>query len=67
MTNKFDKPKVKLKMDEQILQEKFNDYRFSDYKELFIDLIQKLVTVSINTVDIMNKMEIESTNQNESF
>jgi len=55
------------KMDEQILQEKFNDYRFSDYKELFIDLIQKLVTVSISTVDIMNKMEIESTNQNESF
>jgi len=54
-------------MDEQILQEKFNDYRFSDYKELFIDLIQKLVTVSISTVDIMNKMEIESTNQNESF
>ncbi len=67
MTNKFDKPKVKLKMDEQILQEKFNDYRFSDYKALFIDLIQKLVTVSISTVDIMNKMEIESTNQNESF
>jgi len=37
----------------------FNNYKFAEYKTQVIDLIQKVVTVSINTIEILNKMKAE--------
>lgn len=35
---------------------KFNTYRFADYKEQVIDLIQRVTTVSVETMRIVNEM-----------
>ena len=35
---------------------KFNTYRFADYKEHVIDLLQRVCTVSVETMNIINKM-----------
>ncbi len=47
--------------DKQILNKKFNTYKFADYKEQIIDLIKRISTVSIKTIEIINKMKIETT------
>ena len=39
--------------------EKFNTYRFGDYKEHVIELIQKVTTVSVETMKIIGEMEKE--------
>ena len=39
------------------IREKFNSYRFEDYKESVIDLIRKVTTVSIETVEIVRAMK----------
>ena len=39
-----------------IIREKFNTYRFSDYKEHVIDLLKRVTTVSMETVQITNLM-----------
>jgi predicted helicase len=39
------------------IREKFNTYHFADYKEKVIDLLMRVTTVSVKTVDIMNKMK----------
>ena len=39
--------------------EKFNTYRFADYKEQVIDLLKRVCTVSLETIKIVKKMEIE--------
>jgi predicted helicase len=41
--------------DPTILQ-KFNTYRFVDYKDQVIDLLQRVCTVSVQTMDIIKKM-----------
>jgi predicted helicase len=38
------------------VREKFNTYRFADYKEKVIDLLTRVTTVSVRTVDIVNAM-----------
>jgi predicted helicase len=38
------------------IREKFNTYRFADYKEKVIDLLMRVTTVSVRTVDIVNSM-----------
>ena len=38
------------------IREKFNTYRFTDYKEKVIDLLMRVTTVSVRTVDIVNSM-----------
>ena len=38
------------------IREKFNTYRFADYKEKVIDLLTRVTTVSVRTVDIVNSM-----------
>jgi predicted helicase len=38
------------------IREKFNSYRFSDYKEQVIDLIGRVTTVSVRTVAIVEAM-----------
>lgn len=36
--------------------EKFNTYRFADYKEQVIDLLQRVCTVSVETMKVVNEM-----------
>lgn len=39
------------------IREKFNTYRFANYKEHVIDLIKRVTTVSVETVEIMHAMK----------
>jgi predicted helicase len=39
------------------IAEKFNTYRFADYKEKVIDLLKRVCTVSLETVRIVDEME----------
>ncbi len=54
----LDQYKEKTPKDKTIA-EKFNTYIFSDYKEPVIDLLKRVCTVSVKTVDIVNKMTEE--------
>ena len=38
------------------IAEKFNTYRFADYKEQVIDLLQRVCTVSVRTMEIVDSM-----------
>lgn len=38
------------------IREKFDSYRFADYKEKVIDLLQRVTTVSVETVRIIREM-----------
>ena len=38
------------------IREKFNTYRFADYKEKVIDLLMRVTTVSVKTVMITDPM-----------
>ena len=38
------------------IAEKFNTYRFADYKERVIDLLQRVCTGSVKTVAIVERM-----------
>ena len=38
------------------IAEKFNTYRFADYKERVIDLLQRVCTVSVRTMEIVDRM-----------
>lgn len=40
------------------IREKFNTYRFADYKEQVIDLLARVTTVSVETVQITNDMRL---------
>lgn len=42
------------------IAEKFNMYRFADYKEKVIDLLMRVCTVSVETMKIVREMEGES-------
>lgn len=48
----LDQHKEKTPKDPTI-REKFNTYRFADYKEKVIDLLQRVTTVSVETVAIV--------------
>ncbi len=58
----LDQHKEKTPKDPTI-RELFNTYRFADYKERAIDLIQRVCTVSIKTMEIINQMPAESVHQ----
>jgi predicted helicase len=45
------------KSSDPTIAEKFNTYRFADYKEHVIDLLQRVCTVSVETVKIIKQME----------
>ena len=47
------------KPEDKTIAEKFNAYKFADYKETVIDLLQRVCTVSVKTVEIMEAMEQE--------
>jgi len=38
------------------IAEKFNTYRFADYKEQVIDLLRRVCTVSVETMKIVKEM-----------
>ena len=38
------------------IAEKFNTYRFADHKERVIDLLQRVCTVSVNTMNLVDDM-----------
>jgi predicted helicase len=44
------------KPKDKTIAEKFNTYRFADYKEEVIDLIQRVCTVSVETMNIIGQM-----------
>lgn len=41
------------------IAEKFNNYRFADYKEQVIELLQRVCVVSVKTMEIVKEMEKE--------
>ena len=45
------------KIRDATIRDKFNTYRFRDYKSQVIDLLQKVVSVSIGTVDVVKEMK----------
>ena len=40
------------------IRERFNTYRFADYKEEVIDLLRRVCTVSVRTMDVVDDMVI---------
>jgi predicted helicase len=40
------------------IREKFNTYRFADYKERVIELLSRVTTVSVETIQITNDMKL---------
>ena len=52
----LDQHKEKTPRDPTI-REKFNTYRFADYKESMIALLAKVVRVSVDTLAITNAMK----------
>ncbi len=44
------------KPSDATIAEKFNTYRFADYKEHVIDLLKRVCTVSVKTMEIINQM-----------
>ncbi|WP_041596120.1 hypothetical protein [Halothece sp. PCC 7418] len=51
----LDQYKEKKPRDKTIAQH-FNTYRFSNHKETAIDLIQRICTVSLETIEITQQM-----------
>ncbi|GAX40460.1 adenine specific DNA methyltransferase [Tolypothrix sp. NIES-4075] len=47
------------KPKDRTIAEKFNTYRFADYKEQVIDLLQRVCTVSVETMQIIQQMKSE--------
>jgi predicted helicase len=45
------------KPSDPTIAEKFNTYRFADYKEQVIDLLKRVCTVSVETMKIVREME----------
>ena len=41
------------------IREKFNTYKFADYKDHVIDLLKRVCTVSVETISIIKQMEKE--------
>ncbi|MGL6280996.1 MAG: type ISP restriction/modification enzyme, partial [Microcoleaceae cyanobacterium] len=46
------------KIKDPTINEKFNNYRFADYKESVIELLAKVCTVSIETMQIIDEMRV---------
>ncbi len=44
------------KPSDPTIAEKFNTYRFADYKDKVIDLLKRVCTVSVETMKIVNSM-----------
>ena len=42
------------------VRDRFNTYRFADYKEQVIDLLQRVCTVSVKTVRIVDQLNLRT-------
>ena len=42
------------------IRERFNTYRFADHKERVVDLLQRVCTVSVETVRIVNQLNLQT-------
>ena len=47
------------------IRERFNTYRFADHKEKVIDLLQRVCTVSVETVRIVSQLNLLTSNEAE--
>ena len=45
------------KPSDPTIAEKFNTYRFADYKDKVIDLLKRVTTVSVRTMEVVRGME----------
>ena len=45
------------KPSDPTITEKFNTYRFADHKEKVIDLLRRVTTVSVGTMEVVRGME----------
>jgi len=59
----LDQYKEKTPTDANI-RKKFDTYKFADYKTHVIDLIRRVTTVSVRTIEIMNMMKTEEAHEN---
>ena len=48
---------------DKTIAEKFNTYRFADYKKTVIDLIERVTMVSVRTMEIVKQMEKQESHQ----
>jgi predicted helicase len=48
------------KPSDPTIAEKFNTYRFADYKEKVIDLLMRVCTVSVETMAVIREMQEKS-------
>jgi predicted helicase len=48
------------KPSDPTIAEKFNTYRFVDYKDHVLDLLKRVCTVSIETMKIIQEMELDN-------
>jgi predicted helicase len=46
------------KSKDETIAERFDTYRFADYKIIVIDLIMRVCTVSVRTIEIINEMKM---------
>ncbi len=60
----YNKKTIETYPDKKTLHENFNTYKFADYKDQVIDLIKRLTTVSVKTVQITNAMKTQRTISN---
>ncbi len=44
------------KPQDATIAERFNTYKFEDYKEQVIDLLKRVTNVSVKTMEILNQM-----------
>ncbi len=49
---------IQKKTSDPTIAEKFNTYKFADYKEKVLDLLKRICTVSVETMKIIKKMTI---------
>jgi len=57
-SNGFSTSKKKRNPKTRRLREKFNTYRFADYKKQVIDLLMRVITVSVKTMEIVEAMRL---------
>ncbi len=60
----YNKKTIETYPDKKTLHDNFNTYKFADYKDQVLDLIKRLTTVSVKTVQITNAMKTQRTISN---
>ncbi len=58
-TAKYESSDKEKKPSDPTIAEKFNTYRFADYKEQVIDLLKRVCTVSVETMKVIEQMPLE--------